>query len=127
VDGAHDSRLTIHGLPRDSRPHDALPFSRRRTHAYRFFRHRVARSAERLRDRPVRVEVHLPVVIGMRIRAHGEHRATRVEVDDFDVGPGIRLHVRNLRERLLQPLDRIVHVYRVRELSGALDASIRAH
>jgi hypothetical protein len=49
---------------------------------------RMAGGAERLADRAIRVEIHLPVVIGVHVRAHREERSALVEGQDLDIGSG---------------------------------------
>ena len=48
-------------------------------------RHRIAGRAERFANDFVGVEVNLPVMIGMTIGAHGEHRAVEIKLEDFDI------------------------------------------
>ena len=60
-------------------------------------RRRVTRLAADVVDRPVRVEVHLPVVVVVAVGPHREHRAERIEVEERDARRRRLEHVRKPR------------------------------
>ena len=66
---------------------------------------REARVAERLADHPVRVEVHLPVVLVAAVRPDAEHRPGRRELQDVHVRRRRRQHVGDRGQPLLQQAD----------------------
>ena len=55
------------------------------------FGNRITGGAESLANDPVGIEVNLPVMIGMAIGAHGEHRAVEIKLEDFESGAGSAL------------------------------------
>ena len=57
--------------------------------------------AERFTNQAIGIEVHLPVVIRMAVRSDREHRAGKIESEDFNIRRGSCNHVRNLREPFL--------------------------
>ena len=56
-------------------------------------------------DQLVGIEIDLPKMIGMTIRAHRQHRSPLVEVEDFDIGRGLGNNVGDRRERGLETRD----------------------
>src|SRR5262245_66037890 len=47
--------------------------------------HRKTGRAKSLADRPIGIEVNLPIMIGMTVRSNREHRPGEIELEDLDV------------------------------------------
>ena len=79
-------------------------------HGVVLFGYREAGMRKGVMDEPVRVEIHLPVVLVIAVWTDGKHGARKVEGQDFDVGLGRDHHVWNPLQRRFQQRDRGVRV-----------------
>src|SRR6185369_157181 len=81
---AHPSARTVHTPT--MRLFIASPLSRSAAHQHELLRRRVSGARERLADRPVAVEVDLPVVLVPARRPHCEERSRGGELQDIRLG-----------------------------------------
>jgi hypothetical protein len=51
-------------------------------------------------DGSIRVEIDLPVVVGMAVRPNSEHRAGKIKLEDLDIRRRSRGYVRNSGDTL---------------------------
>src|ERR1700729_2014829 len=79
---------------------------------------------EGLADQPIGIEIYLPVVSIVAVRAHGQHGACEIEGDDLDVGRGLSEDVWYLRNRRFQQRDRLLGIDSVGQLRGQFDAAV---
>ena len=88
------------------------------------FGHGIAGGAAGFADDFVGIEINLPVVIGVTIRAHGEHRTIEVELKYFDIGRRISFDIRYLADPFFEQFDRFIVIDRVGKLGFQVDATI---
>src|SRR4029079_15104276 len=99
---------------------------RRLLHAHMRLGNRITGGAERIADGLVGVEIDLPVMIGVRVGANGQHGTALVEVDDFDIRRRLADDIRNLRERFLEPAARVLRIDAMGELRETVHSPIGA-
>ena len=86
-----------------------------------------ARRAEGFADRPIGIEINLPVMIRVTIRPHRQDRAGEIEVENFHVGRRIRLDIGYRCQSFFQQQDGFVVIDGVVQLGQAIDAPVRVH
>ena len=77
-----------------------------------------------LADQPIGIEIHLPVVGIVAIRAHSEHRAGEIKGQDLYIGRGLIEDVRDFRQRGLEKFDGGLRIDAVGQLSCEFDAPV---
>ena len=85
---------------------------------------RVARLAEGLANEPVRVEVHLPVVLVAAVRTHAQQRTGRRELQHVDVRRRRRQHVRNAAETMLDQTNGVAVIHGVADRCREIHATL---
>src|SRR3954470_19550001 len=93
------------------------------THVHVRLRRGIAGLAERVADRPVRVEIDLPVMRRVAVRPHGEDGAALVEGQYLDVRLRFSHDVRNLRQHVAQATDGVGGIHRVVDLREEVHAT----